>query len=184
MSKHITSTDRRSKRVPPASEVRVVIVTDRDMTNTTNHPDENPMIDRQTEKLAIEATIEALREHRSQMKTLTDACADMGHATAELVRKGAAARFPQRAPKAPPPVSTHLRRFTNAIAEKVHAITELLTDEQRTRIGAIAPSFISAALGNEPDVVAMVMRWMDLHPDEIVREMITNLDSLERSFAS
>lgn len=145
------------------------------------------MIDKQNDRLALEATIEALAEHRAQMKKLTDACADMSHATAEFVRRAAAVRFPQAAPKAPkppPPVSTYLRRFATAIAEKVAATTALLTDQQRARLGSIVPAFTCAALGDEPDVVAMVVRWMDLPPADIAREMVTNLDAFERRFAS
>lgn len=185
MSKYINA-DRRLKLMPPAeSGVRVVVVSA--TSGTTDRAEEKPMIDKPSDRLALEATIEALREQRAQMKTLTDACADMGHATAELVRRAAAAQFPQAAPKAPkppPPVSTHLRRFASAIAEKVVATTALLTDQQRARLGALVPAFTCAALGNEPDVVAMVVHWMDLPPEAIARDMITNLDAFERRFAS
>jgi hypothetical protein len=181
MSEHITN--RCSTLVPPAS----TLVNESDTkTKAAERAKERHMIDKQNGKLAIEATIEMLRDQRAQMKTLTDACADMSRATAEYVRRAAAARFPQtapRPPKAPPPVSTHLRRFTIAIAEKVAATSALLTDEQRGRIAALVPTFACAALGNDPDVVAMVVRWMDLPPEDIAREMVANFDAFERRFA-
>lgn len=185
MSKPIT--DRRSTLVPPATEVRNTLVNANDATpNAANRTEEKQMIEKQNETLAIEATIEMLRDQRAQMKTLTDAYADMSRATADFVRKATATRFPEtppKPPKAPPPVSTHLRRFTGAIAEKVTATAALLTDEQRARIVAIVPPFISATLSNDPEVVALVVRWMDLPPDDIAREMVANLGGFERRFA-
>jgi hypothetical protein len=182
MSKHVNP-NHRPKVIPPAgSELRVTIVNARD---ASAEPAKQKSVDK--ELLAMEIASEHLREQRAQMKTLTDACAAMGHASAEYVRKAATARFPEpapRPPKAPPPVSTYLRRFTHAIAEKVTATTALLTDDQRTRIGAIIPGFTCATLGNEPDVVALVVRWMELPPEDIARELAANLEAFERRFAS
>src|SRR5690606_11803884 len=83
--KHINA-DRRLKLMPSAeSGVRVVVANASDASDTTSsttdRAEEKQMIDKPNDRLALEATIEALREQRAQMKTLTDACADMGHAT-------------------------------------------------------------------------------------------------------
>jgi hypothetical protein len=181
MSKHVNP-NHRPKFVPPAgSELRVTTV---NASDANAEPARQKPIDK--EQLAIEVAIEHLREQRALMKTLTDACAAMGHASAEYMRNAAGARLPAapRPPKAPPPVSTHLRRFTQAIAEKVTATAALLTDDRRVRITAIIPGFTRAAVGNEPDVVALVVRWMDLPPEDIARELVADLDAFERSFAS
>lgn len=138
-----------------------------------------------TEKEIAVETIETMRASAAQSQALVEAYADMGHAAAELMRRAAAARFPRaRELKAPPPVSTHLRRFVNALAEKTVATIALLTDEQRARLGALVPVFTSAALANEADVVAMVVGWLDLPPEDLARELVANVDALERRFAS
>jgi hypothetical protein len=136
-------------------------------------------------KIAIEAAVDALREQTAQIKALSEAYADMSYATAELLRSRAAAIRPRTTRKAPPPpVSTHLRRFADALADKTSATSALLTDDQRRRIGTLVPAFTCAALGNEPDVVAMVVRWLDLSPEDIAHDLTTNLDAFERRFAS
>jgi hypothetical protein len=182
MSKNINA-NQRPKSVPLVGELRVTVV-------NASEPKPDPVeesarVDKRHETLAIEAAVEMMRDQRAQMKTLTDACADMSRATAEYVRKAAAARFPEppAKPKAPPPVSTHLRRFTHAIGEKVTATTALLTDEQRTRVAAILPAFTVATLSNDAEVVALVVRWMDLSPEDIARELVVSLDAFERRFA-
>ena len=70
------------------------------------------------------------------------------------------------------------------LADKATATVALLTDEQRARLGAIVPSFTSAALADEPDVIAMVAIWLDLAPDEIARDLASSIDDLERRFAA
>jgi len=129
----------------------------------------------------IETALEALRAQTSQVKSLTDSWADMGHATAALMLRAATARAPRQAP---PPVSTRLRRFAKVLADKVTATAELLSDDQRARVAAIVPAFTFAVLANEPDVIALVTRWLDLAPDEIARDLASNLDAIERRFAS
>ncbi len=132
----------------------------------------------QSNAAATEAAIEALRAQSVRLQTMADAFADMGHATAETLRS----RARQIAP--PPPVSTQLRRFVGQLARKAASTIALFTDEQRTRIGALIPGFTQAALSNEPDVVAMVMAWIDLEPADLARSLVTSLDDLERRFAS
>jgi len=135
----------------------------------------------QTMATSGEALLEALRAQTAQVKVLVDAYADMGHAAAEVVRKTVAARN-RVAP--PPPVSAQLHRFATLLADKATATVALLTDEQRARLGAIVPSFTSAALADEPDVIAMVASWLDLAPDEIARDLASSIDDLERRFAA
>lgn len=182
MSKSINA-NQRPKSVPPVGELRVTVVNASDP--KPDPAEERKRLDKHHETLAIEAAVEMMRDQRAQMKTLTDACADMSRATAEYVRKAAAARFPgpPPKPKAPPPVSTHLRRFTHAIGEKVAATTAMLTDDQRTRIAAIIPAFTVATLSNDPEVIALVVRWMDLPPEDIAHELVASLDAFERRFA-
>lgn len=153
----------------------------------SNHPKKTQENQMKTDReLAMEMSMETIRLSAAQTQALVDAYADMGHAAADLMRRVAAARFPQpeKALKAPPPVSTHLRRFVKALAEKVTATIALLTDEQRTRLGALVPAFTGAALANEPDVFVMVIRWLDLPPDVLARELAASVDDLEKRFAS
>lgn len=129
----------------------------------------------------IETALEALRAQTAQLKSLTDSWTDMGHATAELIRRSATARAPR---KAPPPVSIQLRQFAKVLADKVAATAEMLSDDQRARVAAIVPAFTFAVLANEPDVIALVTRWLDLAPEKISRDLASNLDAIERRFAS
>ena len=132
----------------------------------------------QSNAAATEAAIEALRAQSVRLQTMADAFADMGHATAEMLRS----RARQIAP--PPPVSTQLRGFVGQLARKATLTIALLTDEQQTRIGALIPAFTRAAFSNEPDVIAMVMAWLDLEPADLARALVSDLGDLERRFAS
>lgn len=135
----------------------------------------------QANAAASEGISDALRAQSAQLQTMVDAYADLNHAAAELLR--AKARQPARRVGAPP-VSTQLRGFVARLANKATATIALLTGEQRARLAALVPGFTQAAFANEPDVIAMVMSWLDLPPDELARVLVASLDDLERRFAS
>lgn len=151
---------------PPASAPRSVVA--------------DEMVRAQAEALRVQTEI--VRAQSAQVQALVASYADVGHATAELLRSRASAIARQR-PRRPPPVTTHLHRFAEGRAQKTAATIALLTEEQRTRLGALVPAFTSAALANEPDVVATVVRWFDLPPEGIARDLVSNLDAFERRFA-
>lgn len=126
---------------------------------------------------------EIVRAQNAQVQKLVDACTDVSHAAAELLRSRASTPAPSRPRKPPPPVTTHLRQFADLLANKIDATIALLTQEQRTRLGALVPAFVRASLANEPDVVATVVRWFDIAPEDIARDLATNLDTFEHRFA-
>jgi hypothetical protein len=134
--------------------------------------------ERQTKEVAAAAMVEVLRVQSAQLQTMVDAYADIGHATAEVLRSRA------RQIAAPPPISAQLRGFGARLAAKAAATISLLTEDQGRRLAALIPSFTRAALANDPDVVAMVMMWLDLEPHDLARALVASLPDLERRFAS
>lgn len=133
---------------------------------------------KQTKETATATMVEVMRTQSAQLQTMVDGYADISHATAELLRS----RASQIA--APPPVSAQLRRFGTMLAAKATATMSLLTKEQGQRLAVLVPSFTRAALANDPDVIAMVMMWLDLEPFELARVLVASLPDLERRFAS
>lgn len=146
------------------------------------NPNETTMADgrSQANAAATEAISDALRAQSAQLQTMVDAYADLNHAAAELLRTKA--RLPARRVGLPP-VSAQLRGFVARLANKATATIALLTGEQRARLAALVPGFTQAAFANEPEVIAMVMSWLDLAPDELARVLVASFDDLERRFA-
>lgn len=136
----------------------------------------------QTNGPKTEAVLDALLAQTAAMTELVDAYAGLGRAAAGVIRSTSAARARPVAP--PPPVSSHLQRFTTELTDKIIATAAQLTEEHRARLGALVPAFTQAALQNEPDVIAKVTAWLDLAPDEIARSLVSELDELERRFAA
>jgi len=134
--------------------------------------------DRQMKETAAAAMVEVMRAQSAQLQTMVDAYADISHATAEVLRS----RVRQIA--APPPISTQLRGFGARLAAKASATISLLTGDQGRRLAALIPAFTRAALANDPDVIAMVMMWLDLEPCELAGVLVASLPDLERRFAS
>jgi hypothetical protein len=134
--------------------------------------------DRQSKETAAAAMVEVMRTQSAQLQTMVDAYADISHATAEVLRTRA------RQIAAPPPVSAQLRGFGAMLAAKAAATMSLLTNEQGRRLAVLVPSFTRAALANDPDVIAMVMMWLDLEPCELARVLVASLPDLARRFAS
>jgi hypothetical protein len=130
---------------------------------------------------ATEALSDALRPQSAQLQTMVDAYADLNHAAAELLRAKAQ---PLARRVCLPPVSVRLRGFVAQLANKATATIALLTGEQRGRLAALVPGFTRAAFANEPEVIAMVMSWLDLAPHELARVLVASLGDLERRFAS
>lgn len=135
----------------------------------------------QSNAAATEAIRDAVRAQSAQLQSMVDAYADLNHAAAELLR--AKAR-PAARKVAPPPVSAQLRGFVARLASNATATIALLTDEQRVRLAALVPGFTRAAFANEPEVIAMVMSWLDLASEDVARVLVASLDDLERRFAS
>lgn len=135
----------------------------------------------QSNAAATEAIRDAVRAQSAQLQSMVDAYADLNHAAAELLR--AKAR-PAVRKVAPPPVSAQLRGFVARLASNATATIALLTDEQRVRLAALVPGFTRAAFANEPEVIAMVMSWLDLASEDVARVLVASLDDLERRFAS
>lgn len=136
------------------------------------------MADDRQKEAATAAMVEVMRTQTAQLQTIVDGYADISHATAELLRSRA------RQIAAPPPVSAQLRGFGAMLATKAAATMSMLTQEQGQRLGALVPGFTRAALANDPDVIAMVMMWLDLEPCELARVLVASLPDLERRFAS
>lgn len=134
--------------------------------------------DRQTKEAATAAMVEVMRTQTAQPQTMVDSYADISHATAELLRSRA------RQIATPPPVSAQLRGFGAMLATKATATISMLTNEQGERLAVLVPGFTRAALANDPDVIAMVMMWLDLEPCELARVLVASLADLERRFAS
>lgn len=140
--------------------------------------------------IAAEAAVETLRmqaeflrAQNAQMQTLVDAYAEMSHATAAMLRARALACAPRRVRPAPPPVATELHQFAAVLTNKIKATIALLNEGQRARLAALVPGFVRASLANEPDVVAMVVRWLAVSPADIAHDLGTNLDAFARRFA-
>ena len=134
--------------------------------------------DKQMKETAAAAMVEVMRAQSAQLQTMVDAYADISHATAEVLRS----RTRQIA--APPPISAQLRGFGARLAAKASATISLLTEDQGRRLAALIPAFTRSVLANDPDVIAMVMMWLDLEPCELARVLVANLSDLERRFAS
>jgi hypothetical protein len=81
-------------------------------------------------------------------------------------------------------VSAQLRGFGALLAAKAAATISLLTNEQGRRLAVLVPRFTQAALGNDLEVVAMFMSWLDLEPGELAHVLVASLPDLERRFGS
>jgi hypothetical protein len=90
-----------------------------------------------------------------------------------------------RGPSEPPlPTSKFFRRVAAGLVEKLVAVGERLSEDERRRLGSVAPRFLESIAGGTPDVIAAVVDLLPWSADVIALWLQLHLRTIEARFAS